>query len=166
MPAPAVTAGDVEMMMHAAQDSLAEVQMGQLAMTRATSDGVRQLAQRLITDHSTANAQLAVLAQQQGIALPQSVDPQHAAAVQRLSALTGPRFDVAFLEQMIADHAKGVAMYERIANTAAHPSLRGWAAQQVPVLRQHHAMTQGLHSSMARAGGLVVPSASPITYPR
>lgn len=155
--------GDAAMMTHAAQDGLAEIRLGQLAQQRAGSDAVRQLGQRIVADHTQANAELRQLAQQRGVALPQTLDPQHQAAEQRLAALSGAPFDVAFLEQMIADHARGIAMFERIASTADDPALRSWAAKQLPVLRQHQASTQNLHAQVARGPHAVQPSASPPT---
>jgi putative membrane protein len=157
---------DLEMIRHAAQDSAAEVRLAQLARQRSGSDAVRQLAERLLSDHTTASAELGALAQQRGVAVPVVLDPQHQAAEQRLSQLAGPSFDVAYLEQMIADHAKAVAMFERIAATAADPALRAWAARQLPILRQHHATTLGLHAQVARVPPGMAPAASPPTLPR
>jgi putative membrane protein len=156
---PAVPPGDARMMIHAAQDSLAEIRLGQVAQRQAGSDDVRQLGQRLIADHTRASETLRPLAAQGGVMLSQALDPQHQAAEQELSRLSGQAFDVAYLEHMIGDHARAIAMFERMAATAGDPALRAWAEQQLPVLRQHQAATQSLHAQVAGTP----PAASPPT---
>jgi putative membrane protein len=161
-----LTPADSAALISLAQDSIAEVRLAQLAQQRSASDQIRMLAQRLIADHNRANAQLYPLAQQRGVVIPQTLDPMYVPVEQRLSALSGPQFDVAFLEQMIADHAKASAMLDRIAATAVDPALRSWATSQLPVIREHQAQTLGLHAQLARTPvgsvGTVQPSASPV----
>jgi putative membrane protein len=41
----------------------AEVELGRLAGERGTSDGVKQVGQRMVTDHGMANEELSRLAQ-------------------------------------------------------------------------------------------------------
>ena len=163
---PPLTPADSAALLGLAQGSMAEVRLAQLAQQRSVSDQIRLLAQRLISDHNRANAHLYPLAQQRGVMIPQTVDPMYLPMEQRLTALSGQQFDVAFLEQMIADHARTSAMLERISVTAVDPGLRAWAAGQLPVIREHQAQTLGLHAQLARtpvgAVGGVQPSASPV----
>lgn len=42
----------------AAQGGLAEVELGKLAVSRASSDAVRQFGQRMLDDHTRANDEL------------------------------------------------------------------------------------------------------------
>jgi putative membrane protein len=159
-PAVIVSPTDAELMMHAAQDSMAEVRLAQLAQQRAGTDAVRQLAQRIVLDHTNADAELFPLARQRGVALAPSLHPEHQAMEQRLAYLSGTQFDVAFLEYLIGDHARSVAMFERAAATATDSALRSWAARQLPILRHHQAMAQNLHAQLARTAPY--PSASPL----
>jgi len=49
---------DVKFLQKAAQDGLAEVQLGQLAQHKALRDEVRQFAARMVQDHGKTNEQL------------------------------------------------------------------------------------------------------------
>jgi putative membrane protein len=153
------SAADVDLMRQAAQDSMAEIRLAQMAEQRAGSEMVRQLAQRIVLDHTNANAELLPLARERGVTVSPILPQEHQAAEHRLASLFGTQFDIAFLEHMIGDHAKSVAMLERAAATATDPMLRTWAARQLTVVRHHQATALNLHAQLARTG--VYPSASP-----
>ena len=155
-----LTAMDLEMITQAMQDLAAEVQIAQLARDRGVSDRVRELAEMLIRDHTQALNELAAMARGR-VAWPVALTPRHTAVLHELAALNGQRFDVAFLEHMIADHAKAIAFHERMAASAVDPGLRAWAARQLPALRSHYATVNDLHIAMGRLPGDIVPSASP-----
>src|SRR4051794_36516517 len=62
-------ASDQHFVMDAAKGGLAEVELGQLASQKASSDQVKQFAQRMVTDHGKANDELKSLAQSKQITL-------------------------------------------------------------------------------------------------
>ena len=162
-----VSPADAASLLDLAQHSVAEMRLAQLAQTRSTSEPIRQLAQRLTADHHRAISQLSPLAQQRGVVVPQASDATHQAIEQRLAALSGAQFDVAFLEQIIGDHARATAMLERLAAMAVDPSVRAFATAQLPLIRDHQAQAMGLHAQLRTpvgvvGGGGVQPSASPI----
>jgi putative membrane protein len=53
---------DLHFMQQAASAGIAEVQLGQLALTKSDDDAVKALAQRIVDDHTKANAQLKTIA--------------------------------------------------------------------------------------------------------
>jgi len=61
---------DKKFVMKAADAGMAEVQLGQLALTQAGSDEVKQFARRMVDDHGKANVELTQLAKSKGITLP------------------------------------------------------------------------------------------------
>ncbi|MBI3653058.1 MAG: DUF4142 domain-containing protein [Acidobacteria bacterium] len=60
---------DHHFVMMAAEGGNAEVELGQLALSKASSEAVKQFAQRMVDDHGKANAELAQLAQSKGITI-------------------------------------------------------------------------------------------------
>lgn len=65
----ALDSDDSKFLQDAAHDGMMEVQLGRLALDKATDPEVKHFAQRLIDDHSQANSDLMALASRKGVAL-------------------------------------------------------------------------------------------------
>jgi putative membrane protein len=153
---------DRQFLTQAAQGGAAEVQMGQLAASKAVTDAVRQFGARMVADHGAANAELQALAQQKGVAVGLEPGAHHRTIYDRLAVLAGPEFDRTYIAEMVIDHDKDVAEFERISQTARDPDIRAWAGNKLPTLRQHQALARQLHATMAQAPvAVAVPAALP-----
>src|ERR1700712_3681540 len=75
----------------AAIGGMAEVELGQLASTKATNEKVKAFGQRMVADHGKANDELKALASSKNMTVPTSVDAKHKATHDRLEKLSGPR---------------------------------------------------------------------------
>ncbi len=133
----ALTAEDKEFVSKAGMGGLAEVQMGNLALSKASSADVKAFGQRMVTDHSNANAELAQLATAKGVALPTELAGEEQATMDRLSKLSGADFDKAYMKDMVEDHEKDVAEFDKASTTAMDGDLKAWAAKTLPTLKEH-----------------------------
>ncbi len=139
---------DSHFVAEAASGGLAEVELGKMAQQKASSDKVKQFGQRMVTDHSKANDQLKQVAQQENLTLPTTMNAKDQATVTRLSALSGAEFDKAYMKDMLADHKKDVANFQKEANSGKDPGVKNFASQTLPVLQEHLKMVEDLHSKM------------------
>jgi putative membrane protein len=121
----------------AAQDGLAEVELGRMAAQKATDPAVKSFAQRMVADHSRMNTQLQQVAQSQNMTMPTSISPKEQAEMNRLSSLSGAAFDKAYMQRMVSDHKKDVADFENEANNGDNPQVKALAAQSLPTLQEH-----------------------------
>jgi putative membrane protein len=121
----------------AAQGGMAEVELGQLAVQKASSDQVKQFGQRMVDDHSKANDQLKQLAQQEHVKLPTQPSAKDKATKAKLENLSGKEFDEAYMSDMLKDHKKDVAEFERESKNAKDPAVKDFAEQTLPTLREH-----------------------------
>jgi putative membrane protein len=142
-----MNAQDRDFVAKAALDGETEVKLARLATQRAASEGVKQFAQRMIQDHGKANAELKALAREKGFALPQRMTAEQQAMVTQLTRLSGAAFDQAYIKQMVADHERAVALFEKEANEGSNPDLKAWAARTLPTLREHLQMVRSLASA-------------------
>jgi len=128
--------------MEAARGGLAEVELGQLASEKASSDQVKQFGQKMVTDHGKANDELKSLAQSKNITLPTDTDAKHKATRDRLSKLSGAAFDRAYMQDMLSDHRKDVSDFRKESQSGKDPEVKAWAAKTLPTLEEHLQLAQ------------------------
>jgi putative membrane protein len=121
----------------AAVGGKAEVELGQLAQEKAQNAQVKQFAQRMVTDHSQANSKLLDMGNQMSLNLPTALDDQHQKEVDRLSKLSGAKFDKEYMKLMVEDHQKDVDEFQKQSNSALNSDVKNFAAQTLPTLQQH-----------------------------
>jgi putative membrane protein len=139
---------DHEFLMDAAMGGLMEVELGRVAAQQASSDAVKQFGQRMVDDHSKANAELMSLAQGKGITLPTELDTKHRDQVTKLSGMTGAEFDRAYMNMMVSDHNKDVPAFEKESTKGVDPDLKAFAGKTLPTLKEHQQLAKSLHGSM------------------
>jgi putative membrane protein len=128
----------------AGKGNLWEVQVGQLAEHKATNPDVRKFGATLNSDHGNATRQASLAAQALGVTPPATaLDPKHQAKYDRLSKLSGDKFDSAFIDAMIKDHQEDIAKYEKQAAMGTDAAST-YAKETLPRLREHLQMAQQL----------------------
>ena len=137
-----LTGDDKEFIANAGIGGLAEVQMGNLALQKASSPDVKAFAQRMVTDHSKANAELAQLATAKGAALATELDGDPEAALTHLTSLSGAAFDKAYMQHMVSDHEKAVSDFDKASTSATDADVKAWAGKTLPTLQQHLALAK------------------------
>ncbi len=138
----AMTPEDKEFVSEAGMAGLAEVQMANLALQKASSADVKSFAQRMVTDHSKANEELQEFATTKGIGLPAELDAGHKGAIDHLTSLSGAEFDKAYMQHMAEDHTKALNLFTNAANNATDTDLKAWATKTLPTLQAHARLAQ------------------------
>jgi len=143
---PSLASADASFMKQAADGGMAEVALGNLAVSKASSDDVKKFGQRMVDDHSKANDQLKQLAEQKHVTLPDKPSKSHQATEAKLSALSGDSFDRAYMAEMLKDHKKDVADFKKASRSAADPDLKNFATSTLPTLQDHLKQAQTITS--------------------
>jgi len=151
---------DREFANKAATGNLAEIELGRVAAQRAARPSVRSFGERMVTDHGRSNAELTSLARSKGIEVPTALEPSQQAVRDRLSALSGNDFDRAYMSEMARDHTEDIALFERAAEISTDLDLKAWAAQSLPMLREHLALARQVNSEVV-LGPVPTPAALP-----
>ena len=126
----------------AAQGGKAEVELGQLALQKASDEKVKQFAQKMVDDHTKANQQLQQVAEQEHITLPTSMDADAQQAQQHLAKLSGPEFDKAYMRHQLKDHQKDVAEFQKEATNGKDSGIKNFAQSTLPTLQEHLKMAE------------------------
>ncbi len=132
-----IAATDSAFMKKAADGGMAEVELGQLAVQKATSSEVKAFGQRMVDDHGKANDQLKQLAAEKHVDLPLQPSAKHEAMKTKLEALSGSAFDQAYVAEMVKDHKQDVAEFQRQSKTAKDDDVKSFAKQTLPTLKEH-----------------------------
>lgn len=147
----------------AAMGGMAEVDLGQLAASKAESADVKQFGQRMVDDHGKANDELKSWASQKKVTLPAELGAKHKAEHAKLEKLSGAAFDRAYMAAMVADHNKDVAAFMRESKTAKDPDLKAFAGKTLPTLQEHQKMAKDINAKVA---GAAKTTAKPKTEPK
>lgn len=141
-PTAKVPSADRQFAKKAAMGGAAEVQGGQMAQQMANNDQVKQFGSRMVEDHSKANDELKQIAQGKGMELPSQPDAKSQKAMDSMKKKSGAGFDRAYMDDMVADHKKDIADFEKEAKSGKDPEIKAFAAKTLPTLREHLKMAQ------------------------
>ncbi len=139
-------ASDSMFMTHAAADGMAEIQMGQMAVQKSSDPKVKELAQRIVDDHTAANAKLRTLAQQKQVTLPTAPMKEAQDKAATMNSMDGAKFDQAWAAAMVDDHQKGVKMFSEEATRTQDADVQTFAKATLPTLKTHLKMAQQLQN--------------------
>lgn len=145
-------AADSMFMTHAAADGMAEVRMGQMALEKSADAKVKQLAQRIVDDHTDANGKLRALAQAKQVVLPSAPTAEAQQSASAMKALDGSKFDQEWAAAMIKDHQKAVALFSTEVARTQDPEVRAFADTTLPTLKTHLELARQLQDQLDLPG--------------
>jgi putative membrane protein len=146
-PSKASKVDDKQFLKDAAQGGRTEVELGKLASQKASSDDVKQFAQKMVDDHSKANDKLKDVASQDDIEVPATLDSSHQSRIDKLSKLSGDEFDKAYIKDQLKDHETDVKDFQAEAQNGKDPKVKAFASETLPTLQQHLSMIKNLNKS-------------------
>ena len=135
-------------MQETAMAGVAEVQLGQLALQRSSSEEVKQFADAIVNDHTVADQQLRNLAEKKNVNLPVQPNEEHRTVADRLSRLKGSAFDRQYISAMVKNHQKTVDRFTEQAEQGQDPELKAFADRNLPILQQHLDHARVLHGKL------------------
>lgn len=149
-----LSAQDKEFVTTAAQDGRLEVQLGELSQEKASKSTVKAFGQKMVTDHTQANHELSQIAQRKNIEVPTEISSKGEEIKSKLEGLSGEEFDRAYVDAMVQDHEKAVAIFEKQSRSSKDEQLKEFAEKTLPVLKQHldHARTLASGDRPTQAG--------------
>jgi putative membrane protein len=135
----------------AGSSGLAEVEMGELGVKKATSGQVKAFAKQIVADHTKANEELLTAIKGKGVQVPSSRSSMHKATVEKFQQQDkGKNFDRDYMEQMVEDHKADVQLFEAAADDEnLDLDLRSYAKRVLPTLRDHLKQAQTIQSKLA-----------------
>jgi putative membrane protein len=121
----------------AAAGGMAELQISELGVQKATDPDLKRFSQRMIDEHTRMNQELATLAAQKRIALPRTLDACAQFCSQSLAGLSGEEFDQCYAKAQLVAHMDAVATFKAEAERGMDPQMKALAAKALPHIEEH-----------------------------
>jgi len=121
----------------AASGGLAEVNVSQIGLQRATDPELKQFSLQMVDEHTKLNQELMTLTAQKRIAIPQAIDARAQFCAESLAGLTGPEFDKCYAKAQLVIHMDSVAMFKAEAERGQDPDMKALAAKALPKIEEH-----------------------------
>jgi putative membrane protein len=121
----------------AAMGNAAEVALAEVAARKGQNAELKQFAEHIRKDHTEANTKLQPIAQKHGVSISQSLDAKHQKKLEKLQQTSGAEFDKEYATEMLRDHQKDIAKYQKCSTHAEDAELKSYATEMLPKLRQH-----------------------------
>ena len=141
------TTADNSWLIQAAEANLAEIETGRLAESKASNSEVKQFGQHMVDDHSKANTELSDLAHKKGLTLPTRAGEMHTKAAADLADLSGADFDRKYMDMMVTDHEKAVALFDSHTD-ASDGDVKAFAEKMLPTLKHHLQMAKDVRGKL------------------
>lgn len=120
----------------AQQGSMAEVEMGRLALNKTSSERVKVFAQKMINEHSKVMDNLKEVAVRVRFKLPDYLATADSEEKAKLEKLSGKEFDFAYMNDMVRAHQEDVAKFDKEADSGQSPDLKHFARNNLALLKQ------------------------------
>jgi putative membrane protein len=133
----------------AATGGMAEVELSKIAQKSENAD-VKNFANRMVQDHTMANAELTSIAASLGSEMPKTLDSEHERLRDRLQALHGKAFDEQYMRDMVEDHNKAVRLFQQEGRSGHNAQLKQFAQKTLSTLEEHQKMAQELSRKLAQ----------------
>ena len=167
---PVADSSDRTFIEHMLDASMAEVELGKIAATRAVSAEVKMFANMMVMDHSKAGESLGAIATRQGVPALSQREEKHRELGERLSKLNGAEFDREYMAAMVDGHEdvydmlrsrvdvgnfgdnKGVVTPEKEHGDRVEGDVNQWAAGSLGVIKHHLDQARQIHDHLKTAG--------------
>lgn len=117
--------------------ALTEAEVGKLATEKASSDSIKQFGQSTVDGQTKLETELKQVAGNAKVDVPDAVDSKHQSQIDKLSKLSGPDFDRAFLKDLKKDHEQDLREFQLEAQNGSDPRVKEFASKNLPTLQQH-----------------------------
>lgn len=146
------SSADAQFLQQAARNSHVQLQAARVALARAHDARVRLFAHDMVDLHERANIELAVMAQDKGVALPLEPAAEQRAGLTSLDQSEPTAFDQRYSEVAgLTAQQETVDLYLRTSDTTNDPDVRAFALRMLPSLQHQMELARDMKTAVAAA---------------
>jgi putative membrane protein len=152
IPQTPLTSVDAQFVQGQLDGNMAEIKLAQLALNKSQDQNIRNFAQKMIVDHTAANATLMPIASSYGLRPADTLSPVDQGMYDRLAALNGVAFDTIFIDGMITGHKATIAQLDSQITHGQNQQINVWVQNTRPVVAQHEMVAEQIKAVLPRTG--------------
>ena len=135
-------ATDAEFLTSAAHSDQNEIQQSKMALAKGVTGMAKEMADKMIADHTKSTADLTKIAAKMNVTLPTDMDAEHKAMAPMMEKLSGKDFEAKYLAQMVTDHQKTANTMRAHEKMTKEADITAFIAKTLPVVEQHLTMAE------------------------
>ena len=124
-------------LVNAANNSMTELQLGELAQQKAISQKIKNFSSMLVHDHSVLKDQVKSLAAEMNVALPDTIGNEEQKQLTLLMQKKGSGFDKNFIEAVVKNYEEAIGLYEKALLNRKDPDINSFADKTLMTLHMH-----------------------------
>jgi len=132
----------------ALQGGTAEVQLGKLAVEKASTDSVKSFAQKMVNDHTEMNNAIASLAESKGAIVSTKLTEVGQTEYDKLGKLSGEAFDKEYVSCMVKYHHADLREFRTEAANTNDAELKTALDKAAQIVREHMLLADKLAHEM------------------
>ena len=140
----------------ATETGIGDVKISELAVQKG-SPAIKDLAQKMLSDHTAINNDLGDVADHMGVTLPKKMSKEQRAEYDKLNGLSGKDFDTEYVTYMARAHFQDLHGFHSEATAAADPALQQEVIKALRTMHQH----LDLIKDTAKNEGITLPPPPP-----
>jgi putative membrane protein len=140
----------------ATETSIGDIRISELAVEKG-SPGIKDLAQKMIADHTAINKDMGAVADSMGVILPRKMSREQQGEYDKLKGLSGKDFDTEYVNYMDRAHFKDLHSFHSEASAASEPALQEEVVKALRTMHDH----LGLIRDTAKNEGIALPPPPP-----
>jgi putative membrane protein len=147
-----VNAQDQSFAVQASMSNRAEIELGALAQAKASDASVKNYAQMMVTEHTTAQTELTSVsnAANLGVSIMDSLSAQHKSLRDSLMARSGRAFDTVYIKSQVRAHQMSLVNFQSEENGGMNPQLKAYASKYRPGIQMHLTMADTISVRVRR----------------
>ena len=143
--------GSNAFLVQAMQDSMAEIQICEIALEKLGSEEAKAFAQSMIDEHSRMGRELEQLAASKKLDMPRQIRPEQEMTVDELSSLQGRDFAQRWIQYNIDVHERDIKVFQHYSSEEVDADIREMARLSADAFGKHLKMAHDVGRRLARA---------------
>jgi putative membrane protein len=119
------------------QGGMYEVALAKVAEGKATTQDLKDQADTESHDHQLVGAKLKAILEKNSMEFPKALNSEFKARLEKISALSGEKFDAAYVEDMKEIHDADGAAFAKESADGSNGDLKAFAAETYRIVQRH-----------------------------